>query len=127
MKLCNPQPATTIRNQLFLNHVHNQTGFGEPFINRRGFIYLGISKMVFTLGKSGRVIFDYTRIILVAGSQMIKNLNLNVSDTNGVVGLTDYHLLETTFKSLLLLSIPGPTQDILLQEVLRNLRSGIDF
>ena len=83
--------------------------------------------MVFTLGKSGRVIFDYTRIILVAGSQMIKNLNLNVSDTNGVVGLTDYHLLETTFKSLLLLSIPGPTQDILLQEVLRNLRSGIDF
>ena len=60
----NPQPATTICNQLFLNHVHNQTGFAKPVINGRDFIYLSISKMVFTLEKLERLIFDYRRIIL---------------------------------------------------------------
>ena len=30
MKSYNPQPATNIHNQLFLNHAHNQTGFGKP-------------------------------------------------------------------------------------------------
>ena len=64
MNQCNPQPATTIRNQLFLNHVHNPAGFGKPVINGRGFIYLGISKMVFILEKLERLIFDYTRVIL---------------------------------------------------------------
>ena len=33
---------------IFLYHVHNQAGFGNPFINGRGFIYLGISKKSFT-------------------------------------------------------------------------------
>ena len=81
MKQCNQQPATTIRNQLFLNHVHNQAGFGKPFINGRIFVYLGISKIVFTLGKLERLIFDYMCIILGSWSQMIKILNLNVSGT----------------------------------------------
>ena len=44
----NPQLATTIRDRLFLNHVHNQAGFGKPVIKGGGFIYLGISKMVLT-------------------------------------------------------------------------------
>ena len=57
------QPTTSY-NQLFLNHVHNQAGFAKPGINGRDFIYLGISKMVFTLGKLERLIFDYRQIIL---------------------------------------------------------------
>ena len=85
MRSCNPRPATTIRNQLFLNHVHNQAGFGKLITNGRGFIYLEISKMVFTLGKLKRLIFEYTHIIQVARSQMIKTLNLNVSDTKRAV------------------------------------------
>ena len=64
MKQCNPQPETTIRNQLFLNHVHNQVGFAKPVMNGQDFIYLGISKMSFTLWKLERLIFDYRCIIL---------------------------------------------------------------
>ena len=37
------------------------------------------------------------------------------------------HLLETTSMQLLLLSMPGLPQDMLLQGVIRNLRSSIDF
>ena len=33
---------------IFLYHVHNQAGFDNPFINGRGFIYLGLSKESFT-------------------------------------------------------------------------------
>ena len=33
---------------IFPYHVHNQAGFNNPFINGRGFIYLGISKLSFT-------------------------------------------------------------------------------
>ena len=33
---------------VFPYHVHNQADFDNPFINGRGFIYLGISKMSFT-------------------------------------------------------------------------------
>ena len=33
---------------IFPYHVHNQAGFDNPFINGRGFIYLGISKVSFT-------------------------------------------------------------------------------
>ena len=33
---------------IFLYIVHNQVGFDNPFINERGSIYLGISKMNFT-------------------------------------------------------------------------------
>ena len=58
------QPTTTIPNQLLLNHVLNQAGFAKPVINGRNFIYLGISKMVFTLGKLEKLIFDYRHIIL---------------------------------------------------------------
>ena len=40
--------------------------FCQSVINGKDFIYLGISKMVFTLGKLERLIFDYRRIILVS-------------------------------------------------------------
>ena len=33
---------------LFPNPIHKQAGFGKPAINGRGYICLGISKMVFT-------------------------------------------------------------------------------
>ena len=33
------------KNPIFPYHVHNQTGFDDRFINGRGFIYLGISKI----------------------------------------------------------------------------------
>ena len=61
-----PPVATllTIHNQLLLNHVFNQAGFANPVINGRDFIYFGILKMVFTLGKTERVIFDHKCIIL---------------------------------------------------------------
>ena len=42
---------TTTNNDsrpIFPYHVHNQADFDSPFINRRGLIYLGISKMSFT-------------------------------------------------------------------------------
>ena len=38
----------TIWDPLFLNHVHNQASFGKPVIKGRGFIYLGMSKMLLT-------------------------------------------------------------------------------
>ena len=34
--------------QIFPYYVHNQAGHDNPFINWRGLIYLGISKMSFT-------------------------------------------------------------------------------
>ena len=60
------QPTTSFKHlsQLFLNHVHNQAGFVKSVINGRDHIYLGISKLVFTLGKLERLIFDHMRIIL---------------------------------------------------------------
>ena len=42
------QPSTRNNDQLFLNHVHSQAGFGKPVIKAGGFINLGISKIVFT-------------------------------------------------------------------------------
>ena len=33
---------------IFPYHLYHQVGFGNPFINGRGFIYLGISKLSFT-------------------------------------------------------------------------------
>ena len=44
------QPTTSNNDlrPIFLDHVHNQTDFGKPFINGRGFIYLSISKMSLT-------------------------------------------------------------------------------
>ena len=44
------QPTTSNNDSrpIFPYHIHNQAGFDNPFINRRGFIYLGISKMSFT-------------------------------------------------------------------------------
>ena len=63
MKKCNRQSTITIRKQLFLNQVHDQAGFGRPVINGRDFIYLDISKIVFTVRKLERLIFDDTHII----------------------------------------------------------------
>ena len=44
------QPTTSNNDSrpIFPYHVHNQADFDNPFINGRGFIYLGISKMSFT-------------------------------------------------------------------------------
>ena len=44
------QPTTSTRDSrpIFPYQVHNQAGFDNSFINGRGFIYLGISKMSFT-------------------------------------------------------------------------------
>ena len=45
------QPTTSNSNlrPIVSYDVHNQASFGKPFINGRGFIYLGISKMGFTI------------------------------------------------------------------------------
>ena len=66
---------------MFLNHVHNQAGFAKHVINGRDFIYLGISKMVFTLGKLERLIFDYRCIILSSWKLDDKTLDLNAFGT----------------------------------------------
>ena len=44
------QPTTINSDSrpIFPYHIHNQTSFDNPFINGRGSIYLGISKMSFT-------------------------------------------------------------------------------
>ena len=43
------QPRTSNNSRpIFPYHVHNLTDFDIPFINGRGFIYFGISKMSFT-------------------------------------------------------------------------------
>ena len=59
-----PTTSNNHRNQLFLNHFHKQAGFAKSIINGGDFIDLVISKMVFTLGKLERLIFDYRHIIL---------------------------------------------------------------
>ena len=46
MSYCNQQRATFIHGQPY--HVLNQAGFDNLFINGRGLIYLGISKLSFT-------------------------------------------------------------------------------
>ena len=67
------QPATSTSNSwpIFPYHVHNQTGFDNPFIKGRGFIHLDISKMSFVFKylqdfkvayqkrQLERLIFDY--------------------------------------------------------------------
>ena len=73
-------------------HVHNQADFDKSFVNGRGFIYLGISKMGFTFSVFTRVQASVltkaaakvnTRPLLqAAGSLLSKFLNLKVSVTN---------------------------------------------
>ena len=43
------QPTTSNDDSrpIFLDHDHNQAGFDNIFLNQRGFIYMGISKMSF--------------------------------------------------------------------------------
>ena len=41
--------------------------------------------------------------------------------------MIDFHLMKTASMPFLLLSMPGQLQDMLLLEVPRNLRSGINF
>ena len=43
-----PTTSTNDSRPIFPYHVHNQADFDNPFINGRGFIYLGLSKMSFT-------------------------------------------------------------------------------
>ena len=38
-----------LNSRPFRNHVHNQTGFEIPFINKIGFLYLGVSEMNLTI------------------------------------------------------------------------------
>ena len=62
----------------FRNHVHNQTDFGNPFINGRGFIYLGISNI------SPNMVGSY--------KSRFKFLNLNVTRaTRNVATNQRYH------------------------------------
>ena len=42
-----PTISNSDSQPIFSYHVRNQAGLGNPFINRRGFIYLSISKMSF--------------------------------------------------------------------------------
>ena len=44
------QPTTSNNNSrpIFSYHVHKQADFDDPFINEKGFIYLGILMMSFT-------------------------------------------------------------------------------
>ena len=113
---------------MFLNHVHNQAGFGKPVNNGRRFIYLGILKTVFPFGKLERLIFNYTRIILSSWKSDIKTFNLNFSGTKKDVGpkqrldkfpsIGDHIQVTPTFEH---------TWVTLRYTVFRNLRSGIDF
>ena len=52
-----PQAASTTNDSrpIFHYYAHNQTDFENLFINGRGFIYLGISKMSFTFSVFRRV------------------------------------------------------------------------
>ena len=89
------QPTTSNNDSLPIlpYHVRNQAGFDNPFINGRGFIYLGISKMnstfqVFTTVQGSvskrqleRLIFDYMPIIVGSWKSCFKTLNLNASET----------------------------------------------
>ena len=54
-KLTQPPTSNSRSQSIFPDHVHNQAGFDNPFINGRGFIYLGISKLSFTLQVFTRV------------------------------------------------------------------------
>ena len=47
-KVMQPKTSSNHSRPIVLNHIHNQARFGRPIFNRRGFIYLGISKMVLT-------------------------------------------------------------------------------
>ena len=44
------QPTTSNNDSraAFPYHAHNEADCDKPFINGKGFIYLGISKMIFT-------------------------------------------------------------------------------
>ena len=72
------QPTTSNNHSQHIvpKHVHNQVGFDNPVINERGFIYLDISKMVFTLGKLERLVFDYKYIILGSSKSDDENFEL---------------------------------------------------
>ena len=43
-----PTTSNSDSQPSFSYHVHNQVGFENPYINGRGFIYLGILKMSVT-------------------------------------------------------------------------------
>ena len=50
-----PTTSNNHSRSIFRYRVHSQAGFDNPFINERGFIYLGISKFSFTFGVFTRV------------------------------------------------------------------------
>ena len=130
-----PTASNSDSRLIFPYNVHNQAGFDNTFINGRGFIlfYSGIILSILSIYRSSRlrinkdsqngVIFDYTPIIAGRWKSGLRFLNLNVSGTNDRFPSVEDHIHAT----LLLLSMPGQPQDILLQEVLRNLRSNMDF
>ena len=47
-KVMQPTTSNNDSRPIFSYHVHNEAGFDNLFINGRGLIYLGISKMSFT-------------------------------------------------------------------------------
>ena len=131
------QPTTSNKDSplIFPYHVHNQTGFGNLFVNKRLYLH-GHFKDEFhflTMCKGSRQHINKDTqkgqylttcpLLQVAGSQ--SSFNLISLEPRGMQPLNkdmiDSHLLETTSMLLLLLSMFGQPQDILLQEVLRNL------
>ena len=87
------QPTITTNNSqtIFPDYVHSQADFDNPFINGRGFIYLGISKMSF--------IFEgFTR---VQGSVSIKTASkAKIEYTPSIVGNWKSLLKVFEFKCL---------------------------
>ena len=59
-----PKTSNNYSQPIFPRLFHNQAGFDKLVINRRDLIYLDISKMVFTLKKLEKLVFDYSCIIL---------------------------------------------------------------
>ena len=88
---------TTSNNDLrlvFPYHVHNQADFDNPFINRKGLIYLCISKLNFTFYVFARVQVSVSiktarkaarPLLQVAGIHVSKFLNSNIYGTKSDV------------------------------------------
>ena len=47
-KVMQPTTSNNDSRPAFPYHAHNEADCDKPFINGKGFIYLGISKMIFT-------------------------------------------------------------------------------
>ena len=68
-ELMRPTTRNNHSQSIFPYHVHNQTGFDNPFINGRSFIYLVMSKLSFTFEVFTR--FQGSVLIKAAGKTNI--------------------------------------------------------